>query len=65
MQQKDHVLRAHQCQILGLFEQREGIQMELEDEKALAFVYRQKAESRIAELENLNEALKQELKSTQ
>ena len=58
------MLRAHQCQILGLFEQREGIQMELEDEKGQRFVYKEKAESRIAELENLNEALKQELKST-
>ena len=58
------MLRAHQCQILGLFEQREGIQMELEDEKGQRFVYKEKAESRIVELENLNEALKQELKST-
>ena len=58
------MLRAHQCQILGLFEQREGIQMELEDEKGQRSVYKEKAESRIAELENLNEALKQELKST-
>jgi len=39
--------------------------MELEDEKGQSFAYKEKAESRIAELENLNEALKQELKSTQ
>ena len=38
--------------------------MELEDEKGQRSVYKEKAESRIAELENLNEALKQELKTT-
>lgn len=64
-QQKDLVLRAHQCQILGLFSEREGIQMELEDEKLQGFNYREKAEARVAELESLNEALKQELQSAQ
>ena len=32
--------------------------MELEDVKAQSFVNKEKAEARIAELENLNEALK-------
>ena len=37
--------------------------MELEDEKLQGFNYKEKAEARVLELESLNEALKQELKS--
>jgi len=37
--------------------------MELEDEKLQGFNYKEKTEARVLELESLNEALKQELKS--